>query len=316
VLLLPRLLYPPLTPVQLRGVPSAKERIELQQTQSSLQNDARTPLLQALGGLLLVAGVIATWQQVLIGREGQITERFTRAVDQVGSAMLDVRIGGILALERIARDSERDQQPVAQLLEAFVRIHAPWRFSEPYPTPTIDRELPWLRDRAPDVQTSLWVLGTRLPRRAYELAGLNRVDLRRSYLSGFWLPGASFWKANLARSHMRGIHLEGAELSWVDLREAIATNGVLAKADLSHACLDDADFQGVNLQEATLLKLPCGMQSSVTPTRRRHASAGPTCQGPILRAPTSKTLIWQAPAQTQRQSGPRVSARINAVLEE
>lgn len=38
-------------------------------------------------------------------RAGQLADRYTRAIDQLGSATVDVTIGGIYALERIARDS-------------------------------------------------------------------------------------------------------------------------------------------------------------------------------------------------------------------
>src|ERR1051326_4057166 len=40
--------------------------------------------------------------------QGQITDRYTKAVEQLGSDKLDVRIGGIYALERITRDSPND----------------------------------------------------------------------------------------------------------------------------------------------------------------------------------------------------------------
>lgn len=73
------------------------------------ENDVRTTLLQGLGGLVLLAGAVVTWLQLRarwdelhLSREGQVTERFTRAIDQLGSEKLEVRLGGIYALERIA----------------------------------------------------------------------------------------------------------------------------------------------------------------------------------------------------------------------
>src|SRR6266702_2595635 len=55
------------------------------------QNDLRTTLLQGLGGLFLISGVVATWRQVQLTRhqldilrEGQITERFTLACRGMG----------------------------------------------------------------------------------------------------------------------------------------------------------------------------------------------------------------------------------------
>jgi len=47
-------------------------------------------------------------------REGQITERFTRAIDQLGHAHLDVRLGGIYGLERIARDSPDNRVAIGE----------------------------------------------------------------------------------------------------------------------------------------------------------------------------------------------------------
>ena len=85
IIVIPRWLYPPLSPADLRGIASAQARIQLQQAQSQLANDARSSVLQSLAGLLVVVGAMATWRQVHISREGQITERFTRAVDQLGS---------------------------------------------------------------------------------------------------------------------------------------------------------------------------------------------------------------------------------------
>ena len=90
-------------------------------------SDARTAVLQVVGGLLLAAGAVATWRQVRISREGQITERFTRAVDQFDSDKRDVRLGGIYGLERVAHDSQPDRATIAAVLSAFVRGTPPGR---------------------------------------------------------------------------------------------------------------------------------------------------------------------------------------------
>jgi hypothetical protein len=97
-------------------------------------NQARGTMLQLLGGLVLGAGAVATWRQLRVAREGQVTDRFTRAVDQLGRPEVDVRIGGIYGLERIARDSAVDRIMVTEVLTAFVRQHAPWP-----PRPAVDR---------------------------------------------------------------------------------------------------------------------------------------------------------------------------------
>ena len=93
MLVAPRLLYPPLTDHELdrQGVIDGKERIELKREQGKLQNDARGTLLQGLAGGVLLLGAYFSWrqmqltrQQLHIAEQGQLTERFTRAIDQLG----------------------------------------------------------------------------------------------------------------------------------------------------------------------------------------------------------------------------------------
>ena len=56
-----------------------------------------------------------------LAEQGQVTDRYTKAIEQLGSDKLDVRIGGIYALERVARDSAIDHPTVMEVLAAFIR---------------------------------------------------------------------------------------------------------------------------------------------------------------------------------------------------
>jgi hypothetical protein len=96
------------------------------------RNDARATLLQGVGGVVLLVGAYLTWwqtqatrragrEELALARQGQLTERFTRAVDQLGSPDPAVRTGGIYALERIAIESDRDRSAVTDIVTAFVR---------------------------------------------------------------------------------------------------------------------------------------------------------------------------------------------------
>jgi len=110
-----------------------------------IENEARKTLAYILGGVLAIVGITlahrrirALERQVQVGQEqlqvaqeGQITERFTRAIEQLGSQEMAIRLGGIYALERIANDSDKDYWPIIETLTAYVRERAPWR--EPPP---------------------------------------------------------------------------------------------------------------------------------------------------------------------------------------
>jgi hypothetical protein len=93
---------------------------------AKLQNDARATLIQGFGGAILLIGLYFTLRNLQIVQEGQITERFTRAIEQLGNDQMEVRLGGIYALERIARDSARDHWPIMEILAAYLRTHARW----------------------------------------------------------------------------------------------------------------------------------------------------------------------------------------------
>jgi len=88
VLLAPRLLVPSASQASLRDVPDATKRHELQDSRLKMQNDVRATLLQGLGGLAVLLGASVTYRQLRITREGQVTERFTRAIDQLGHETL------------------------------------------------------------------------------------------------------------------------------------------------------------------------------------------------------------------------------------
>lgn len=256
IIVIPRWLYPPLSPADLRGIASAQARIQLQQAQSQLANDARSSVLQSLAGLLVVVGAMATWRQVHISREGQITERFTRAVDQLGSDNVDVRIGGIYALERIATNSPVDRTAIQYLLGAFVRNHATWPVGAPdgpqHPTAAVDEQLPYLGVRAPDIQAAVGVLGRRPPSPGAGMLYLSRTDLRGLQLVSAELTGVQIRHTNLARAFLRETRLDRSDLKDTDLRGADLENARLTGADLSHAYLQGANLRRADLSHADL----------------------------------------------------------------
>jgi hypothetical protein len=253
---LPRLVYPPLSSHDLGHLADQEKRVELQQSQSQLQNEFRGQLLQGLGGLVVVAGAAAGWQQLRLAREGQITERFTRAIDHLGSDTLDVRLGGIYALERVAKNSPPDRPTVTYILGAFVREHAPWPVGAPdgpqHPTPVVDDQMPWLTSRAPDVQTALQVLSRRPAHREEQTLYLSRVDLRRARLTRARLNDVNLRHTNLARAWMAGIHLERSQLANADLRYAHLQGAQMAHAELNGAHLEGADLRQASLRGADL----------------------------------------------------------------
>jgi Pentapeptide repeats (8 copies) len=209
--------------------------------------------------------------------QGQVTDRYTKAIEQLGSDKLNVRIGGIYALERIARDSARDHPTVMEVLSAFIREHSRERSSDPEaeevpqpedrPQPADDPEAEedqwiWItriRDRGaqPDVQAAATVLGRRDAAQDRQPIDWKRVDLSGAYLTNADLRGADFWRANLVGAWFTDASLAGArfvraDLSWAFLAGADLANANFAAANLFHATLRDVDLRDANLNGANL----------------------------------------------------------------
>jgi hypothetical protein len=135
-------------------------------------------LAQILGGALLLIGLYLTWRRVEVAQEGQITERFTRAIDQLGSDRLEVRLGGIYALERLSRDSKKDHWQIMEVLTAYVRENARWNPD--------NKKKPKGKGKKPisppttDVQAILTVLGRREPK--FRKKETRRLNIMRTNL--------------------------------------------------------------------------------------------------------------------------------------
>jgi hypothetical protein len=226
-------------------------------------NDVRATLLQGIGGAVLLLGAYFTFRQLQTSREqlqiaqqGQVTERFTRAIDQLGHAELDVRLGGIYALERIANDSPDDRATIAEVLTAFVRGHAPWppRSKKQPPADAPIDQVPELQVRAPDVYAAVTVLARWRPppRFGGEPLDLHATDLRRARLDAPDLQRARLYDANLQGSRIRGAQLRGVILGRAQLQEADLLGAQLQEADLRFANLQEADLRFANLQGARL----------------------------------------------------------------
>jgi hypothetical protein len=113
---------------KIENVKIAADKTELSQKEFyELQNSIRQTFIQALGGAALLLGLYFTAKTLRTTQEGQITDRFTKAIEQLGNKKhLTVRLGGIYALERIARDSSKDHWQIMEVLMAYIRDNALW----------------------------------------------------------------------------------------------------------------------------------------------------------------------------------------------
>jgi Pentapeptide repeats (8 copies) len=265
VFVVPRFVVPARSAASLAGVTDPAARGRLEDERLKLQNDVRVGLLQAVAGVAVIAAVLATWQQLdtdrrllrqqleAAGRQ-QAGDRFAQALDQLGSEQLDVRLGGIYGLERVAATAATQlrqgggayQAPggsagsgglrgapppavwrvqVFEILSAYVRTtsHRP---------PVGPAGGPTLQVRQPDVNAAATVLVRRTV-----LDGDPALDL-----SGSLLPDAGLGFAHLAGADLRGTDLRRTSLQYADL----------VGAHLEQSLLCGTQFQGADLRDIRL----------------------------------------------------------------
>ncbi|MGW4757393.1 pentapeptide repeat-containing protein [Streptomyces chartreusis] len=236
-------------------------------------NDVRTTLLQVVGGLVVLFGAYATWRQLRVSQdglratqEGYVTDRFSRAVDQLGSDKLDVRIGGLHALWRIAEQSARDREAIISIQAAYLRTHLPWPPAGPE-SPAADvpiNDIAPLETRAADAQVALTALGVLCRHREQSWVNLSVTDLRRADCDGLWFPEVNFdracmeaaglYHANLTQASLVSVNLRHADLTTAILRRSRCILADLRAAKLVETDLRDADFTETDLREANLRK--------------------------------------------------------------
>ena len=235
------------------------------------QNKARDELKIAQD--TLEANMEIAQENLKVAQEGQITERFTRAINQLGAIdkdgnpAMEIRLGGIYALERIANESEKDYWPIMEILTAYVRKNSPaehklkrdYLTSEPISMDiqanesTISKDST-TREISLDIQAILTIIGKC---NHYYDDEEPRLNLHLTYLEGAYLTDAhlervSFYGAHLKRALLDDAHLEGAYLADAFLEGAILDGAYLEGAYLKNAHLKVAYLRNAHLEGAYL----------------------------------------------------------------
>ena len=229
---------------------------------ANLQNEYRKTVIQVVGGLFAFVALVFTFRRVKVAEQGHITDRYTKAIEQLGALTatnkpnVEVRLGAIYALERIAFDSPRDHWPIMEVLTAYVRQNAP----APTEEPTEEENIKAIATKKPDteIQAILAVLGRR--RRDHKREGdghqlnLSKSDLRHANFIGAYLDGAGFVGAQLDEAYFRDAHLAGVYFTGAHLARAWFSRADLEGANFDYAYLTGAYFEDAHLDGARFPK--------------------------------------------------------------
>jgi uncharacterized protein YjbI with pentapeptide repeats len=237
------------------GLKLDKDILVIEKDKATIQNGVYTTLVQALGGSALIINAYLGFCNFKIGEKNlkvaedkQVTERFSKAIEHLGNEKaIDVRLGGIYALEQIAIDSpEKYHWTIVEILSAFVRgkrqikelsiapIDSELDLNEASQESPFNATSQKLEKVGIDIQTALTVMGRRNVKKDPEG---KHIDLRKVNLVGVELPNADFSGAILCNANFSG---------------AILCNAILCDVDFMGANLSNTYLNGVNLCEARL----------------------------------------------------------------
>ena len=305
---------------------------ELRGDQESLSATVRNVGV-VIGGVIAI--LFAVWRSIVAARQattaqlGLLNERYQKGAEMLGSKVLAVRLGGIYALARLARDHSGDYHTqIMSLLCAFVRnpTGEPVEASLPINGLTDQAEFHsgWdeegedrpLRVRE-DVQAVMTAVGERCEaqiaieeEKEYRLdligadlkfvrlfdAVLGNVDLLKADLTDAVLIGAKLKSAKLTGAKLTGADLEDADLKSTRLIDVNLESVKLTGADLKSVRLIDVNLEDALLIHTNLSGADLKGCEGLTQEQLNEAVADldnpPKLEG-VVDADTGEPLVWR-----------------------
>jgi uncharacterized protein YjbI with pentapeptide repeats len=279
----------------------------------------RTGLIAGLAGLAALGGLAVAHRTYRLTQQGQLTDRYSKAIEQLGGDKLDVRLGGIYALEQLAWDSknDRDQATIVEVLSAFVRVHSAsiyryrhhleWLGQKQLRNAEVERHKAEDHVREVplpvDVQAAVTVLGRLRVRPDVKRADLSGACLRKVKLDPEDnLTDARLGdKADLTEAKLNGVVLNGVDLHGANLTEARLEGAKLRKAWLAGAHLNRAHLVKADLADVTLVGVRANGNWYSLGKARQELSKEVLSRADWSRADLSEADLSEALGLTQEQ---------------
>lgn len=211
---------------------------------------------------LVLAGVIAlslaVWRARVASRQadtaqqGLLDERYQKGAEMLGSQVNAVRLGGIYALERLARDYPGQYHlQIMQLFCAFVR--SPIRGPTDLPPSGFRQDVHAIVDaicaRSEEGIAIERKVDFRLDLRNADLFG---VQMLSADLSNAWFHGADLRSANIADTDLTDAFFSEADLSDAQFHRVNFTRMRLWSTNLRRASLERAHLTELNFHDTDL----------------------------------------------------------------
>jgi uncharacterized protein YjbI with pentapeptide repeats len=236
---------------------------------AELENTARSTIVQIIGGLALILTFAATWMQISDTRRAtdrtlrltadqQQTDRFTRAVEQLGDTQAELRIGGIYGLGQVATQDSQRRAPIAQILLAYMQHRHAATETDNRAARQLEGSAPLFRDEAcnddhpfgqDDTQAAMSVIleFRRAARPRYVLPELNLKWYRAAHAD---FSGADLYGSLLIKTHLLNANFERAILTQSNFLASCLRGASFAHAKANLARFAGADLRGADMSRA------------------------------------------------------------------
>ena len=197
------------------------------------------------------------WQNEIANRQAHtaqqesITERINKAIENLakshenGDPMLEVRLGTLYDLERIAKDSERDHRQILEMLCAYIRLNSPL-------TSKIKKLKPdTKRKPRKDIQTALTIIGRHYSWLKDDIS-LKTEQAQRERGSMIDLSYCDLWGADIGRANLRYATIRNANLNEAHIYNTDMTGTILYSTDMIGAFISETNLTKTGLLHANL----------------------------------------------------------------
>ena len=239
------------------GAVEAEIQRRINEPQDWLNNlESGSTIIRNVG--LVIAAVIALWfarrrilvadRQAATAQRGLLNERYQKGAEMLGNDVLSVRLGGIYALARLAREYPGGYHTqIMNLLCSFVR-------NPPVDDGARDPKASGTQLRE-DVQATMPTICARSEvqvlaekKEIYFRLDLSGADLHGISLLEATSLGSSDRRPPISSANLEGAFLHGANLSGAGLVFSNLKGASLYRANLEGAFLHGADLSGANLR--------------------------------------------------------------------
>ncbi|MDB5158536.1 MAG: Pentapeptide repeat family protein [Mucilaginibacter sp.] len=204
----------------------------------TLENEFRKTIAQIIGGLFVFVGLYFTWSQlsetresISISQQVFLTDRYSKAIDQLGSSNPQIRLGGIFSLEKLASSSKEYISVVNNVLATYIR-----QKSNDTSTYTFE-----------EIQAAVGIISFRETNRDYLIDNDHGVNISNSILKNLYFENARLPYAKMVKSVFTESTFINANLSYVSGMEAD-----FSKTNLSNSILSQSNFYGGSFKQSIM----------------------------------------------------------------